>query len=79
MAKDVFASVAENFEEFRAEPEQFIDAGDRVVVVGSFRGRAKGGRTLDAPYAHIWALRGGKAVRFRNHVEAATWAAAWGA
>ena len=78
VAQDVFASVSEHFQEFRAERHQFIDAGDHVVVVGRFRGRAKGGRRLDAPYAHVWAMRDGKAVRFHNHVEAAAWAEAWG-
>jgi ketosteroid isomerase-like protein len=78
VAQEVFASVSENFAEFRAERHQFIDAGDHVVVVGRFRGRAKGGRRLDAPYAHVWAMRGGKAVRFHNYVEAAAWAEAWG-
>ncbi len=75
---EVFAAIPESFEEFRAEPERFIDAGEHVVVIGRFRGRSKGGRELDAPFAHVWTMRHGKAARFYNHVEAGPWAAAWG-
>jgi ketosteroid isomerase-like protein len=75
---DVFATIPANFEEIRAEPDQFIDAGDHVVVVGHFRGRAKSGQHLDEPFAHVWAMRAGKAVRFQNYVQADAWARAWG-
>jgi uncharacterized protein len=78
VATEVFSTIPENFDAFQAEPEQFIDAGEHVVVVGRFRGTAKRGQTLDVPYAHVWRMRNGKAVSFHNHVEAAPWAEAWG-
>jgi ketosteroid isomerase-like protein len=46
VGNEVFGTVPQNFDDFRAEPEQFIDAGDHVVVVGRFRGRAKSGTIL---------------------------------
>ena len=75
---EVFAAVPQHFEEFRAEPERFIDAGEHLVVIGRFRGRSKRGQQLDAPFVHVWTMRDGKAARFDNHVEAAPWASAWG-
>ncbi len=78
VANDVFSTIPQNFEEFRAEPDRFIDAGDHVVAVGRFGGKAKGGRTLDAAFAHVWAMRGGKALSFHNYVDAAAWAQGWG-
>ncbi len=78
VADDVFATIPQNFDEFRAEPDQFIDAGDHVVVTGRFRGRAKGGQQLDAPFAHVWAMRNGKAARFQNYVDQPTWTRGWG-
>lgn len=78
VAEKVFSTVPDNFEDFRADAEQFIDAGEHVVVVGRFRGRAKSGVTLDAPFVHVWTMRNGKAARFYNHVEASAWAKAWG-
>ena len=77
VGNDVFATVPAHFDEFRADPDQFIDAGDHVVVVGHFRGRAKSGQQFDAPFAHVWAMRTGKAVRFHNYVQADAWARAW--
>ena len=77
VANDVFATVPQSFEEFTAEPQQFIDAGDHLVVVGRFRGRSKSGQQLDAAFAHVWTMRNGKARAFHNHVEAEPWAKGW--
>ena len=41
IASQEFATVPANFEEFRAIPEQFIDAGEHVVVVGPSRARLR--------------------------------------
>jgi uncharacterized protein len=77
VANDVFAPVPENFDEFQAQPDHYIDAGEYIVTVGSFRGKAKSGRNLEARFAHVWRMRDGKLVSFHNHVEAAPWAEAW--
>ncbi len=78
VANDVFATVPQHFDEFTAQPEQFIDSGEYLVVTGRFRGRAKSGQSLDTPFAHVWRMRGGKAVSFQNHMDAAAWTRAWG-
>ena len=79
VANDVFATVPENFDEFEAQAEEFIDAGEHLVVVGTFRGKSKAGRQMQARYAHVWRMRDGKAVSFENHVEAGPWAEGWSA
>jgi uncharacterized protein len=62
------------WDEFSADPDEFIDAGDEVVVLGRYRGVAKGtGKRLDVPFVHVWALRDGKAVRFRQFLDTAGW------
>jgi uncharacterized protein len=78
VANEVFATIPQSFDEFRADAEQFIDAGENVVVVGRFRGRAKSGAAVDVPFAHVWEMKNGKATRFANHVESAGWSTAWG-
>jgi uncharacterized protein len=78
VAKDVFGTIPVNFEEFKAETEYFIDGADHVVVTGRFRGRSKGGQQLDAPFAHVWTMRNGKAAIFHHYVDATPWARAWG-
>lgn len=68
---------AEWWEEFAADPDEFLDAGAEVVVLGRYRGVAKHtGRKLDVPFVHVWTVRDGKAVRFRQFLDTAGWVAA---
>ena len=57
-------SYSEAFEYFRMEPERFIETTDQVVVFvrSSARGRGSGIQVEVRP-AHVWTMRGGKAVR----------------
>jgi ketosteroid isomerase-like protein len=60
--------------EFSADPEEFIDGGDQVVVLGRYRGVAQEtAKRLDVPFVHVWTLRDGKAVRFRQFLDTAGW------
>ena len=79
MADDVFSTVPEYFEDFRADVDEWIDAGNRLVVTGHFRGKTKGGQAIDVPFAHLWTMRSGKASTFHNYVDQPTWSKAWGA
>ena len=46
-------------------PMEFIDAGERVVVVGRMHARGKGsGVEVDRSFASIWTIRGGRVVRW---------------
>lgn len=55
----------EVWEEFRTEPDEFVDAGDRVVVIGRWVGRGKGsGIEVQQPVAHVFTLHGGRVVRW---------------
>ncbi len=57
--------IREVWEEFRVVPEQFIDAGDRVVVIETShaRGRGSGVELETRTYATIWTLREGQVTR----------------
>ena len=62
------------WDEFTATPDEFLDAGDEVVVLGRYRGRAKHtGKPLDVPFVHIWTLSDSKAIRFRQFLDTAGW------
>jgi ketosteroid isomerase-like protein len=62
------------WDEFTADPDEYLDAGEEVVVLGRYRGRAKGtGKLLDVPFVHIWTFRDGKATRFRQFLDTAGW------
>jgi uncharacterized protein len=51
----------EVWENYRIEAEEYIDAGDRIVVVGRARGTARGsGMELDQSVCFVWTARNGK-------------------
>jgi uncharacterized protein len=56
--------VLEAFEDYRVETEEFIDAGEAVVVPVRISGRGKAsGVKLEMQLAHLWVLRDGKVIR----------------
>ena len=56
-------ALADVFGEIRFEPQEFIDAGEHVIVVGceKARGRASG-VTLEQSISHVWLIREGKGI-----------------
>ena len=76
VATEVFSTIGPTFDEFSVEPGDFQDQGDIVIVTGRFKGKAKSGTDLDAPFEHRWQLEDGKVKRFENKVED-NWAEAW--
>jgi ketosteroid isomerase-like protein len=56
--------VRDAWEQFALEPEEFIDAGERVVVIHRVRARGRGsGVQLEARSASVYTLRDGRVVR----------------
>ena len=53
--REVLSLFEENFDAFQAEPHEFIDAGDRIVVPVRLHGRAKGtGEEASFELVHVW-------------------------
>ena len=74
VVQNVFIAAAQEWDDFRVEPEQFHDAGDTVVVEGTITGRnRRTGRDLRAPVCWVWTIRNGKAVRNCNYQDTALW------
>jgi ketosteroid isomerase-like protein len=62
----------ESWEEFRQDPEQIVDAGERVGVVLHSFARGKGsGVEVEMRYAHVWTMRDGRGVRVDTYEDAA--------
>jgi ketosteroid isomerase-like protein len=56
--------VLEAFEDYRVEAEDFIEAGEAVVVPVRISGRGRAsGAEMETRVAHLWVLRDGKAIR----------------
>ncbi len=64
--KQLFDSYMEAFDALRLEPEEFIDAGDHVVVLLNQRIRGKGsGAEVTGHIAHVWTMIDGQVLRLR--------------
>jgi uncharacterized protein len=62
------------WDEFVVTPEQFLDAGADVVVLGRYRGVARGtAKSLDVPFVHVWTFEDGLVTRFRQFLDTAGW------
>ena len=66
--REYLASLEEDWESFRHEPEQFFDAGDKVVIFlhTYARGRASGA-DVDVPVAHVLTFERGRCLRFVSY------------
>jgi ketosteroid isomerase-like protein len=50
--------------EFRMEPDEFVDAGDRVVAIGRWVGKGSASRVeVNQPIADVFTLDAGRVVR----------------
>jgi ketosteroid isomerase-like protein len=59
-------SWAESFDDFRAEPQKFIDGGDYVVLPVVFRGRVRQtAATLEIEETQVYLVQDGKIVEVR--------------
>ena len=68
----VIARLGSEWTPFQVKPAEFIDGGDQVVVLGRYAATYnETGKSFDAAFAHVWTLRDGKVVRFRQYVDSA--------
>jgi ketosteroid isomerase-like protein len=52
------------WENWRAEPEEYVELGDYVVVLGRYHGKGRGsGVEIQQEGAHVFRLRDGKVIR----------------
>ena len=66
----VFGRIAADWDGFAVIPNQYLDAGETVVVLGRYRGTFKAtGRSQNSQMAHVWKIADGKAVSFQQLVD----------
>jgi len=66
----VFMRLGSEWNGYAAIPDEFIDGGDTVVVLGKYSGTyRKTGKSFQANFAHVWKMQDGKAVRFIQYVD----------
>lgn len=65
-----FAQIPNYWTSFSVEPEEFIDAGDWVVVRGTQRAGNDSG-SFESPFAHLMKFADGKVVRGEFYADSA--------
>lgn len=73
-----FATVAETLDIQQFAPREFIAQGDKVVALGYYAGRVKvTGREYASEWVHVFTLRDGKVIKFREYTDTANLVAAY--
>ena len=68
----VFARIPQEIDGFRVDVERVIGQGDTVVSEVRYHGTGRRtGKPLNAQVVHVWDLRDGKVVRWRQYAD--TW------
>jgi hypothetical protein len=66
----VFNRLATEWTDFQAIPNEFIDGGSAIVVLGRYSGIYKHTHhLLNAQFAHIWHVADGRIIRFQQYTD----------
>ncbi|MEN3363387.1 MAG: uncharacterized protein V7606_661 [Burkholderiales bacterium] len=72
IAQGVFTRLGSDWESFSAVPEEALDAGETVVILGNYNGTfKKNGNELNAQFAHVWRVKNGKVTGFQQYTDTA--------
>jgi ketosteroid isomerase-like protein len=74
----VFGRLHEEWDGFKGVPEEFIDGGERIVVLGTYSGTSRAtGRSFEAPFAHVFTVADGAIVEMRQYADSKLVHDAW--
>lgn len=60
----MLGEIPQSWDVFQATPDEFVESGDTVVVLGHTEAKAKGsGEEIKVPFVHVWRMSGGKGQR----------------
>jgi uncharacterized protein len=73
----VIAPLEDGWDGFTEEVEELIAADGHVIATGVYRGTYRAtGRSLQAEFCHLWRIRDGRVVAFRQFTDTAAFAEA---
>jgi len=72
VVRRVLMKLAEDWQNFETTPDEFVDGGAVIVALGHYSGTNRAtNRSFRAPFAHVWRVRDGRAVRYVQYTD--TW------
>ncbi len=70
VVEGVFKAFDDNWESWSFDIEQYLDAGETVIVIGSYAGRYRStGKSFRSSAAHVYNLCSRKVCRFRQFTD----------
>jgi ketosteroid isomerase-like protein len=73
-----FAILDDKEESNHLVPQEFVVAGDKVIVFGNYSARVNAnGQRFQTDFVHVFTLRGGKITNFRDYYDTAAAVAAY--
>jgi len=70
IVQGVFMRLATEWDGFTVAPEEILDAGDAVVVLGRYRGSYKAtGKPQNTQMVHVWRVKDGKVAQFQQYAD----------
>ncbi|MGB8813239.1 MAG: nuclear transport factor 2 family protein [Paracoccaceae bacterium] len=70
--ENLLIPIGRDWDGFSVLPHDFIADGNRVVTLGIYSGTAKAtGKSMRAPFAHVWGVREAKLARFDMYTDTA--------
>ena len=71
--KEVIGKLSSSFHELRFQPDEFISAGDRTLVIVRWSGRGSlSGAETDTALFHVWSFRGDRPSRLDAYLDEGT-------
>jgi ketosteroid isomerase-like protein len=72
ITQNVFAQLPVHYEGFQIDIQEIFESGDKVVMVGYYKGVWKAtGKQFQANATHVWTVKGGKMTHFFQAVDTA--------
>ena len=74
LLEGLIARIGAEWDDYTVVPNTYVADGDHVVALGDYSGTYKAtGRSVEAPFAHVWQLVDGKVVSFRQFTDGPPW------
>jgi uncharacterized protein len=67
--EEYFPRMLSDFEEFDANPTEFLCIDDRVIVFGRYSGQTKIGKNFIVPFCHLYTIKDEKIYQFKQYTD----------
>jgi len=70
VVEGVFKAFSNDWESWSFDVEQYLDAGETIIIIGSYAGCHRvSGKSFRSPAAHVYDICNGKVSRFRQFTD----------